>query len=47
MLVDELKTMDEKKAVTLTKQFIPDLASLRGYLGLWMAADLKGSVVGY
>lgn len=26
MLVDELRTMDEKKAVTLTKQFIPRVA---------------------
>lgn len=39
--------MDEKKAVTLTKHFIPHLASLHGCLGLWMAADLKGSVVGH
>lgn len=39
--------MDEKKAVTLTKHFIPHLASLHGRLGLWMAADLKGSAVGH
>lgn len=44
MLVDELRTIDEKKkAVTLTKQFIPCVA----VWGYGFAADLKGSAVGH